>query len=79
MERISRGHTRNVDFADFQGLLESYGFKLGRVSGSHHFYARHGIAETLNIQPLKGEAKPYQLRQFLAIVTRYDLHPKDER
>jgi predicted RNA binding protein YcfA (HicA-like mRNA interferase family) len=64
MERISRGHARNVAFADFQRLLESYGFTLGRVAGSHHFYARGGIPETLNVQPFKGEAKPYQLRQF---------------
>jgi len=39
----------------------------------------HGaIAEQLNLQEVAGEAKPYQIRQFLRLVERYDLRMKGE-
>ncbi|MEZ4568899.1 MAG: hypothetical protein R2849_00910 [Thermomicrobiales bacterium] len=31
------------------------------------------MPELLNIQPSRGEAKPYQIRQFLDLVERYNL------
>jgi len=54
-------------------LVETYGFKLKRISGSHHIYAHPTIPELVNLQSVKGEAKPYQIRQFLSIVERYNL------
>jgi hypothetical protein len=44
-----------------------------RVTGSHHIYARAGIPEQLNLQERAGQARPYQLRQLVAMVRRYDL------
>jgi hypothetical protein len=35
-----------------------------RVSGSHHVFGRDGIPEQVNLQEVRGEAKPYQVRQF---------------
>jgi hypothetical protein len=32
----------------------------------------------INLQEVKGEAKPYQIRQFLKIVERHDLRLEDE-
>ena len=63
----------NIRFGDMQQLVESFGFKLQRVSGSHHIYARPGLAEQLNLQTVQGKAKPYQVRQFLKIIERYNL------
>ncbi len=34
--------------------------------------------EQLNLQDVGGEAKPYQIRQFLRLVERYDLRMKGE-
>jgi hypothetical protein len=56
-----------------QRLVEAFGFRLLRVSGSHHIYGRSGIAEQLNLQNVGGKAKPYQIRQFLKLVERYNL------
>jgi hypothetical protein len=49
------------------------GFLLARVSGSHHVFAHPGVDELINVQDVAGEAKPYQLRQFLKLVERYNL------
>jgi hypothetical protein len=34
--------------------------------------------ELLNLQAVGGEAKPYQIRQFLRLVERYNLRLEDE-
>jgi hypothetical protein len=74
LARITRGHVKNVAFRELQDLVEAYGFHLRRVTGSHHFYAREGIFEALNFQSQQdGDAKPYQIRQFLSLVERYGL------
>jgi len=44
-----------------------------RISGSHHILAHPSVPEMLNLQEVKGEAKPYQIRQFLRLVERYSL------
>lgn len=49
-------------------LLEAFGFTLARVNGSHHIFSHPAIPEVVNIQNLKGKAKPYQIRQFLTLV-----------
>jgi predicted RNA binding protein YcfA (HicA-like mRNA interferase family) len=72
LEKILAG-SRNVRFADFVSLVEAFGFRLLRVSGSHHIYGHPNVAEILNIQEAGGQAKPYQMRQFLQLVEKYDL------
>jgi len=60
------------------GLVRGFGFRLARVSGSHHIFTHPATPELLNLQEVKGEAKPYQIRQFLRLVERYDLRLEDE-
>jgi hypothetical protein len=43
------------------------------VSGSHHIFTHPDIGAMLNVQEVRGEAKPYQIRQLLRIVERYNL------
>ena len=38
-----------------------------------HILAHPDIPELVNLQEVKGEAKPYQIRQFLKLVERYNL------
>lgn len=71
--RLSDGAVTNVDFSDAQLLLEALGFKEVRVTGSHHVYARLDIPEQLNLQNRRSQAKPYQLRQLISLVKRYNL------
>lgn len=78
-QKIAAGSFHNVRFSDFQRVVELFGFALIRVSGSHHIYSHARILELLNIQNVAGEAKPYQIRQFLRIVERYNLQPEVEK
>lgn len=73
LERILRGRTANVDFADLVRLLDALGFREIRGRGSHRVFARPGIPELVNLQEEKGQAKRYQVRQVATLVRRYDL------
>lgn len=59
-------------------LIEAFGFELSRVNGSHHIFSRTDIPELVNIQNVKGKAKPYQIQQFLILVEKYNLSFEDE-
>ncbi len=63
----------NASFHDVRRLIEAFGFRLSRVSGSHHVFTHSSIDELINLQEVNGEAKPYQVRQFLRLVERYNL------
>jgi predicted RNA binding protein YcfA (HicA-like mRNA interferase family) len=65
--------SKNIAFADAVLLAEAFGFILARVSGSHHIFEHPNVAEIVNFQNVKGQAKPYQIRQFLRIVEAYNL------
>ena len=73
LERLAAGRLRNVAFADLCRLAEALGFHLERVRGSHHVYAHQVLPVRLNLQDRHGEAKPYQIRQLLAVVEDYNL------
>jgi len=45
--------------------------------GSHHIFVHGELSELLNLQNVGGEAKPYQIRQFLRLVERYNLIMED--
>ena len=47
------------------------------MSGSHQIYSHPSILEMINLQEVKGQAKPYQRRQLVRLVERYDLRLED--
>lgn len=49
------------------------GFREVRTRGSHHIFTHERVPGLLNLQDVKGEAKPYQIRQFVRMVERYNL------
>jgi len=71
LERLVAGHRRNVRFADFVELVEDFGFVLDRQRGSHRLYRHPNFRERLNLQPIRGEAKVYQIEQFLSLVAEH--------
>ncbi len=73
LRRIAGGALHNVAFRDMVALAEGFGFRVVRISGSHHILVHPSVPEMLNLQEVKGEAKPYQIRQFLRLVERYSL------
>jgi len=78
LARIARGDLANVSFSDMRRLLEAFGFELRRTSGSHHVFAHPDVPELVNVQEVRGQAKPYQIRQFLRLVERYALRMEPE-
>lgn len=72
-QRLAQGALQNVAFRDMAKLVEGFGFRLVRITGSHHIFAHPGIPEQVNLQDVGGQAKPYQIRRFLRLVERYGL------
>lgn len=60
-------------FADFERILKAFGFELDRINGSHHIYRHPAVPRRLSIQPRGGQAKPYQIDQFLDMVEEFGL------
>ncbi len=75
LEKI-KNNPHSTNFNDFVKCIEKFGFeKIQRkTSGSHHHkYFNDTINEILNIQPVKGKAKDYQIKQFVEIVEKFNL------
>jgi hypothetical protein len=62
----------DIPFAGIRQLLEALGFQE-RIRGSHHIFTRKGVEEILNLQPRRGKAKSYQVRQVRDVILRYKL------
>jgi len=77
LKRLSQGALDNVAFSDLRNLVEGLGFRLARVKGSHHVFAHPAVPELLNLQDVRGQAKPYQIKQLLRLVERYNLELED--
>lgn len=63
----------NFRFTEMVTLAEAFGFRLSRSGGSHHIFVHPRVRELLNLQEVRGKAKPYQVGQFLKLVEKYNL------
>ena len=70
---------KNVKFSEATALAEAVGFKEDRMKGSHHIFVHPGITQLLNLQEVKGEAKPYQVRQLVKLIEKHNLSIKDQK
>ena len=73
LAKIATGSINNVAFSDAQRLATALGFRETRTESSHHIYLHPDVPELLNLQDVRSEAKPYQLRQLLRLIERYNL------
>jgi predicted RNA binding protein YcfA (HicA-like mRNA interferase family) len=71
--------SKNLRFAEATRLAEAFGFQLSRVRGSHHVFVHPALRELVNLQEVSGKAKPYQVRQLLDLVERYNLQLDSEQ
>lgn len=76
LQKIVDG-SRNIQFAEMVNLVVGFGFELSRTDGSHHIFVKSGIPELVNLQNVNGQAKPYQMRQFLKLIEKYNLELED--
>jgi hypothetical protein len=74
LERILNGLSdKNLRLSELRNLILSLGFDE-RIKGDHHIFTRTGIAEILNLQPLRGGlAKAYQVKQVRSVILKYKL------
>ncbi len=54
-------------------LTQAFGFRVDRTQGSHHILIHPNGPRPLNLQKVNGQAKPYQIQQFLKAVEQYNL------
>ena len=89
-ERLSKLKRRNLlgriannpksaRFTEVVFLLQAFGFRLVRQKGSHNIFIHPDIPVPVNIQDVHGNAKPYQVRQFLKIVERFNLKLEESK
>jgi predicted RNA binding protein YcfA (HicA-like mRNA interferase family) len=76
LRKLSGGQ-KNIRFTDATACAEAFGFHLARVSGSHHIFIHADIPEPINLQNVNGQAKPYQVKQLLKLIEKYDLSTED--
>jgi predicted RNA binding protein YcfA (HicA-like mRNA interferase family) len=69
--------SKNIRFAEAVACAEAFGFQLSRINGSHHIYVHTDVQELVNLQNVNGQAKPYQIRQLLRLIERYNLQMED--
>lgn len=69
---LSGTKDKSIQFSDLQSVLARLGFQY-RIKGDHFIYTRDGVEEIINLQPLGGKAKPYQVKQVRGIILRYQL------
>lgn len=67
----------NIQYDDLIKVVEKFGFVWQRTNGSHNIYVNNNIREIINIQKVNGKAKPYQIKQFLKLIEKYNLEMED--
>ena len=70
--------SKGIRFSEAVTCAESFGFRLARINGSHHIFVHPDVSELINLQNVKGKAKPYQVKQLLEIIERYNLQMEEE-
>ena len=54
LQRLLSG-SKNIRFAEAVACAEAFGFRLSRISGSHHIYVHADIPELVNLQNVNYE------------------------
>jgi hypothetical protein len=72
----ARNNPAGVRFGELCLLAEHMGFIKRGSKGSHVIYEKDGVEDILTFQNRKGMAKPYQVRQLLAVIEKYRLGEK---
>lgn len=71
-EKLKRA-PNNISYDDITGCVNDFGFRYKGGAGSHRVFVKDGVREILTLQNINGKAKPYQVRQFIKIIEKYQL------
>ena len=79
LEQVVGGRAdANIRFDDLRNLLGRLGFEE-RSRGSHHIFVKEGVEDLINLQRESHMAKPYQVRQVRAVITKYGLEQEGDK
>ena len=79
LEQVLGGRSdTSIRFDDLRNLLARLSFEE-RSRGSHHVFVREGVEHLINLQREGHMAKPYQVRQVRAVITKYGLEPEGDK
>lgn len=67
-----RNNPKGVRFTDACRAAEAIGFVRAGGKGSHVVYARAGEPTILNFQDRNGDIPPYQARQLIEMLDKYE-------
>ncbi len=73
----ARNNPAGIRFEELCLLAEHMGFHRRGGKGSHIVYEKDGVEEILTFQDWKGMAKPYQVRQMLAVIEKYRMGERE--
>ena len=76
IEKI-KNNPAGVRFQEICRLAEQLGFTNRGGKGSHIVYEKDGVEEILTFQNRKGMAKPYQVKQLLAVIEKFRLGERE--
>ncbi len=69
---------KSMRFKRLCKIAEAFGFRFRGGKGSHRIYVREGVVEMLNFQNVGGKAKPYQVKQLIKVIDKYNLLENEE-
>jgi len=69
----ARNNPAGIRFREICLLAEHFGFTSRGGKGSHVVYEKDGVEEILTFQDRQGMAKPYQVKQLLAVIEKFRL------
>ena len=67
-----RNNPKDVRFEDACRVAQWLGFTSESGRGSHRAFARTGEPDGLNFQNRNGKIPPYQARQLIAMIDKYE-------
>ena len=67
-----------IRYAAFKMLLEQFGFRLVSMNHLHNIFGHDAVPELINLQNINGEMKPFQVKQVIQVIYKYQLRAKDE-
>ena len=63
----------------FKTLIGQFGFRLASMNRLHSIFVHPDIPEMYNLQNINGQTKPFQVRQMINLVYKYQLKATDEQ
>lgn len=67
--RLLRGQ-KDVKFHEIKTILEGIGYRLTRITGSHHIF-KHGIEKIMILPVHENKIKTVYLRSIILILKKY--------